>query len=658
MFTITINVPSDVLAAGNGSVAVAMYGQLLVAYTPTSGPSSGTLLPVYQWVYFTGSDYAAVTAPVTAFATYTAAGAQSVSLPDVFIQASHIVFGIGTLPVISQDASGAPQQPSTATTTTIYDFVEFTYNASGVLFINTTMIDQFGFPIRIQLTPPAAPLPQGAGVTIARNEVFSQFGSYATGANADFVQCAQDPFGNALTTRILSPGDALNDSTVQGVTASVGTAPPSTLAAGLYYYAVTAVGTGPRESYPQPIVVQGNAAANDAVTISWAPNAAQPGGIISYNIYRGTAVNGVVSWGLIGNVPASNFGPGIGGAFSDTGQTATAQAPPVNAMATLFDGELATFFQTYATKTLTLTATDGTTDGYVYTFQGTVSGNALQLLLTGVADVNGNAVQQTAIPLQTPFNVYYPFWSSNTFNSSNPAPPSWALYTNVPASVMVFAAEGVFADNAVQPVPSGVTDADIYSTLLGALENQIVAAITRGIANLPALSPQNWGNGTAPTQVAPTLTPAASSLAPGTYYYVVTAVNANGESIASLEFNATTTAAQPSVQVNWQPLVVATAASFNVYRGTASMQENTLAGSKKNDGTTSSLVDSGGGSSQVPPAYFPAGVPASGYDSFFHQPSISLNGAAYAGPYDDQGGQSSTLAVANPTAVSITLGPW
>ncbi len=659
MFTITIDIPQDVLNAG--SVQAAMYGELLESYTPSVGPCKGQTLNIGQWVYFTGSDYAAVATTVPSFATYTTAGCQQVDLPDVQIQASHIIFGIGCLPAIPV-VSGAPQQPTPLTATTIYDFVEFTYNTQNILYLNTSMIDQFGIPIQIQIDPADAILPDGAGVTLDRADVFSAFSSDVGDA---FLQCAQDPFGNSLTTRILSPGDAITGNCVQGVVANSFTGPPSTLAPGLYYYAVTALDSAATESFAQSNVVQATVTQGEAVTVAWAPNSSQPAGAASYNVYRGTPASGSVSWGLLGNVVVAK---GVGGALTDTGQSTQTQTPPINPLATYFDSQIQEFFGNYLSgdSQLVLTATDGTDDGYVYSFQGTTvtdsSNNIvyLQLTLTSVVDSSGNSVSSPPIPMSTPFNIYYPYWNTNTFNSNNPSPPTWALYQQITASTMVFAAEGVFADSAQQAqsnLPPNVENSGIYATLLGSLENQIVAALTRGIAN-SAIAPQNWGN--PPNQLPPTLTSGTSTLTSGTtYYYVITAVNAQGETVGSFEFNATPTTSQPCVQLNWQPLGQSQASSFNVYRGTASLQENVLAASVSNSGSTSSYVDDGSSiQSQNPPVYFPAGVPANAYDAFFHQPSVSLYGVAYASPYDDQGGQSSTLSGTSPTSVSITLGPW
>ena len=68
-----------------------------------------------------------------------------------------------------------------------------------------------------------------------------------------------------------------------------------------------------------------------------------------------------------------------------------------------------------------------------------------------------------------------------------------------------------------------------------------------------------------------TLTPidAAGNFAAGqTYYYVITALNANGESIASNELTVTTTLLNQAIEIRWDP--VAGATGYNIYRsGTA-----------------------------------------------------------------------------------------
>jgi hypothetical protein len=665
MFTLEITILKDVLQQGN--VYAAMYGQLQAAYMPAAGPSAGQPLTANQWVYYTGADYAAVSTlppgPLPGFASYNTVGPYTVNLPDVPIQSAHLIFGIGCLPEIPID-SGQPQQPSPLATAGVYDFVEFTYDTSGTLYLNTTMIDQFGLPIQIQISPADNTLPEGAGVILDFADVFNQYQAFMS-AQPAYLQCAQDAFGEPLAVRLLSPKYALANC-VQGVVAEEFTGPPSTLARGKYYYAVTALNAAGKESFAQSDIVQGTlSTAGNAINVAWSPTKVQPVGAVSYNVYRGTISGDSITWGLIGTFAPSS--PIVGCAWADTGKTVAMKTPPMNPLTTYFDTEIQRFFTYYKAHPLMLTATDGSNKGYIYSFTGgtvvEASGNTvLQFVLTSVVDSKGISVSSPPIPLQTAFNIYYPYWNSNTFDPNCPAAPDWTPYPTKTASVMVLAAQGVFADNAQQPVPTGV-DTGIYGILLGSLENQIVAAITRGIANTNA-SPLNWGNGTAPIQLKPTLVslPAGttrSKLSVGTlYYYVITAVNINGETFGSFEFNAKPTFSLPCVQLNWKPFNTAQAQSFNIYRGTASQGEKVLVASVPNTGSVNSFVDVGEASAtQSPPVYFPAGGSWSAYDAFFHQPAISQNGAAYAGPYDDQGSQSSTLSTASPTSGSIALGP-
>jgi hypothetical protein len=656
MFTLSITVPQDVLDAGNGSVAVAMYGQLAAPYAQFV-IGQYAQFDVNQWVYYTGSGYAPIGTSVPPFTTFTSAGTTTWTLPAEAYLSGAFIFGVGSLPTIPV-LDTAPSEPIPTTVSTTYDVVELTYDIGGSLYVNTTAVDQFGIPIQIQLDPPNANLPDGAGVFAAQTAVLSGFPEYA-GPSSPFLQCGQDLFGHALTTGLVSTGYMLTGNCVQGVQANPSGGPPSTLPPGTYAYAVTALDSGGNESNAQPgvAIAQTGPQSGLAVTVAWSASN-QPAGIASYNIYRGTVSDGSVSWdGLLTNVPADAI------TGFDTGQALlNDDAPPLNPLATYFDDQVAALF---ASSSITLTATDGSTDGYVYTLAGgsatdSGTGNPVLQFLVTATDPNGTADSSPPIPLQTVFNVFSPFWSTNTYDSSNPAPPPWVTGASQqePASLMVFNNNGVFADNTSQPVPGSIP-AKLYQTVLGSVENQLVSALMRGIAG-SSITPVNWGNGTAPIQTAPSLTTAPGSLTPGTtYYYVITAVNAGGETVESLEFNATPATATPSVQVNWLPFQVGQASSFNVYRGTASQQENTLVASVPNDGSTSSYVDSGAaGTSQTPPSYYPAGGVWDAYSAYLHQPAVSLNGAAYAFSFDDQGGESTTLSDAAPLSLSITLGPW
>lgn len=697
---ITITPTADLITA-QGTIQAAMMAQINngTSYVPQNGPSAGTTLNAAQWVYYwvsgdgTESDWAAVGGTsVPPFLSFSTAAAQSVMLPPLAqIMSGRIYFGMPSLPTIAVGSS-VPQFPVSTASTNVYDFVEFSYVAGGATYADTTMIDQFGIPMQIELVPvstsSAAPPP--AGVFADRDTVISSFQANVMDAFLTGLQSICGPPLPAPQPRILSPNDVLVYNTVQGVNANVPAGGgSSTLAAGTYCYAVAAVSAQGEEGYVQPSLAQITIAADQQVTIGWSPLASQPYGglgIASYNVYRFEVATGV--WTLLNVTPPLDSNST---AAQDTGQSGIAQSPQFNPLATWFDDALESFFTWYQSNTLSLTVPNVGPDGstWLYLFDGATvpasgSPQSLQFTLTAITDVNQNAIpaDQWPFPAGTPFNIYYPFWTSNTYGTSSVPPPSWTPYPNSPASMMVFAANGVWADNMNQvydnlpsqvtpppPAPAGIpatSPAGIWNTILGTLENMVVSALTRGIAAplegaLP-VAPASWAS--QPTQTSPTWSPGTMGLGPGqTYYYVITAVSGTGssatESAPSLEMSVPAVDTPPIVvNVNWNPVLPWQATSFNIYRGTVSGRENVLVENVPNDGTIATLADMGQGIAQSPSvSYFPEHSVYSDYVAFFHQTSISYGGGAYASPFDDQGNQSSTI-VCNASALNITLGPW
>jgi hypothetical protein len=108
------------------------------------------------------------------------------------------------------------------------------------------------------------------------------------------------------------------------------------------------------------------------------------------------------------------------------------------------------------------------------------------------------------------------------------------------------------------------------------------------------------------------------TLAAGTYYYVVTAVNANGETTVSNEVSVPATGTTSSVTLNWQPAGSGNfgPTGYRIYRGTAAGGENALIGTVA--GTVLTFTDTGAaGSVATPPTssgasvQFPVWVPVS-----------------------------------------------
>lgn len=87
----------------------------------------------------------------------------------------------------------------------------------------------------------------------------------------------------------------------------------------------------------------------------------------------------------------------------------------------------------------------------------------------------------------------------------------------------------------------------------------------------------------------PVLTPSTTggTLAATSYFYKITALNANGETIGGTEATATTTGATSSIAIAWGAVVGAT--SYRIYRGTVTNTENLFFTS-----ATNSFLDIGG----------------------------------------------------------------
>jgi hypothetical protein len=125
---------------------------------------------------------------------------------------------------------------------------------------------------------------------------------------------------------------------------------------------------------------------------------------------------------------------------------------------------------------------------------------------------------------------------------------------------------------------------------------------------------------TAPTQTATATATTGGTLAAGTYYYKVTALNANGESLGSNEESQVTTGSTSTVTVSWGSVTGAT--SYRVYRGTAAGAENVYY--TVNSGVT--YTDTGAASTAgTPPTVAGAVIAGSGSDTIDGNASITLS---------------------------------
>ncbi|HEX5446503.1 MAG TPA: right-handed parallel beta-helix repeat-containing protein, partial [Pirellulales bacterium] len=122
----------------------------------------------------------------------------------------------------------------------------------------------------------------------------------------------------------------------------------------------------------------------------------------------------------------------------------------------------------------------------------------------------------------------------------------------------------------------------IYRGTSPGQQNQLVAVINNGrttsfadAGGLTSATPPATNTAGLSAPALQAVTPQTTgSLVPGTYDYVITAVNAQGETLASNELQGTANPLDASMQLTWSPVSGAT--SYNIYRGTASGQENAL----------------------------------------------------------------------------------
>jgi hypothetical protein len=169
------------------------------------------------------------------------------------------------------------------------------------------------------------------------------------------------------------------------------------------------------------------------------------------------------------------------------------------------------------------------------------------------------------------------------------------------------------------------------NTILNSRDSAISAdpnSFTETVFGSPAGNPAGLPS---PIQTSPTVSSTGGGLATGSYYYVITALTATGETTASGEVAANVTGPTGEVTLNWYPVLGAT--GYKIYRGTTSGAENVLVGVVSGS-TTTSFVDAGA-------------VVATGQSAPVNQP--------FATDYERAGPDISgnTLAVAQPGALTL-----
>lgn len=379
-FSYTISNQTNLPAGAQSAVTFAMYWSSPVGNTfyylnsPNADGSGGKFSP-------------AANLSGAALPTYTAASPESTStiaIPYMPLNSARFVFGVGAAPQLLTPG-GLVSAPDPNTTNSNYDFIELTVDASGAdnsvpggtrflptVNINTSQVDQFGFPITLTglNNVNGTPVLTSVGVTLStnvgRDAIFSSFSSLHPSGS--------DPYG---------------------------------------------------------------------ALIKASGNPSQP-----YRIENPGKVTITTSMAL-------------GYVFD-------------SAVKQLFETGPANLSLTLGGNTYTSTRTTAIAGGQTY--------NVLQFSGSGISG---------------PVDVFEPFFSNNAPSPSSLSPvsyagrppaPSWLTNPSETAGQMVFGNDGVFADSALQPSLDAT-----QRTVLGDLENQIVAALNRGIANLYSTT-ADWQN--------------------------------------------------------------------------------------------------------------------------------------------------------------------
>jgi hypothetical protein len=260
------------------------------------------------------------------------------------------------------------------------------------------------------------------------------------------------------------------------------------------------------------------------------------------------------------------------------------------------------------------------------------------------------------------FRFFLPFFNTNMNAPLAPPPPPGMINPTDSPGVMVFGSTGVFASS------FGLTG--ISETVQLALGDAFSAAFNRGIATNFAIDPHNWAS-------QPNVTSGGASsggtLPNDAYFYVITAVNANGESTTSTEYaGVINTAHSPNQSVTLNFKADNAPTHYKIYRsntsGTGYGLLTTVPNNNGQNDPLMSFTDNGSygtpNTAITPFIYYAPNTISNWYSAFLHQNSstnpatgISINGLAYGFPYDDQGG-SSTDQQGYYSKVVIDIQPW
>jgi hypothetical protein len=642
---VVVNIPTDINPTD-------VYLQVAAVLTAPYTNSANTQLATGAVVYYdnTISDYA-LASPTGSYGFQITTNGQAVDLPNTPVKGGFIAIGIGGPPVATYTTDGISTPTAATNPTTIFGLFEYAYDGNG-LDVDLSEIDQVGFPFTITTTP-AAPVPaeSGVGMTPTRAELFALYTDYIT-SQGETAALFQDSLTEGQPYRILAPQNLLTTAANLPLLQAANYSAGGSLTIGTDYYyfvtATTATGETAPSAYTKAVPFnnsyRGINYPQQTVVLNWS----SVEGATGYNVYRSlgtvaSAAQYIGSW-TPGSAP-----------FSDNGLTPQAKNPPSNSytfnpLNSYFNEAIDDFFAEYAATNSFQIERDG------YLFQGEV-GNWTDPATSYTYQVL-NLSPTTGPYTSQEFLIFKPYFSTNTNIAGTLPPPSWMPHPEQSPAAMILAADGVFNTGGYQP--------NVDAGTLSDLQNSVVSAFNRGIANNFLLSPSNWANEPSllSAQAIDSTIPNTNLLAPNTtYYYVMTAYNADGLTTTSLERMVTTTNTAKSVLLTFEPQSEPT--QYYIFRSTTQGGGYQFVGAPvnpANDNITTFLDAGLAPSSTTPSVYYAPGTMSNWYSAFFHQNStnnptsgVSINGLAYGFAYDDQGG-SSTNFQGFFTQVNINIG--
>ncbi len=443
---------------------------------------------------------------------------------------------------VNSDAVGSVNAPVPGNN--YFDYIEFSLNApnnpAGNLNIDTTNVDQFGVPIRILVdsADPGNPA-NGVGIDTPRDQVIQQFVAFTSAPNDPFRIILDTNAGAYGPYRIQNPS---------GVLAGLQSAQSVIQVETILQHEISATATMllvySGQSFPDPNVTPFTIQVRDEqMRVTGA--AAATGGV-NWTVQRGA--NGTVATAHAQGAWVSQAAPVMTATQNTITVGSTINFPTDYPFNVRVDGEIMTvtgLFQQNLNGTTTWYVTRGVAGSTATAhnqnatvFYDSVTQNPLNsyfnaaidqlftkykdgetLYVQSKADGNDRIYQGTVVqvdaqggivpsggsyvlrftspddPDNIAYDVYYPFLNANRYYWAGytPALPpgdppphtAGANYAAYSPSEMVFACNGVFADNAFRQAQYPAAG---QQKVLADLENQIVSALNRGVAQLQGIN--------------------------------------------------------------------------------------------------------------------------------------------------------------------------